>query len=300
MSHPRRVVPDTVYLLTRRAYQRTHRLRPHPLTNQIAEYCVAWAALKTGVALHAFVLMSNHHHLVVSDPRGVLPEFLRELHRTMSKALNSAHQQTENLWAAEPASAVRLPTLLDLLDKIAYCAANPVAAALVASPEQWPGVNLWMPGTTKRVRRPNVYFDPHGDMPPVVDLTLEPPPAALAKQGAASVEEWCARVSKAVATKVAEARASVAKQGLRFMGAAAAMRISILARATSHEAKRRINPVLAARDVKIRQACLQVERAFRSAYRSALAAWKAGIREVAFPHGTWWMGVHHAATVSMS
>jgi hypothetical protein len=26
-------------------------------------------------------VMSNHHHAVVTDTRGVLPEFLRELHR---------------------------------------------------------------------------------------------------------------------------------------------------------------------------------------------------------------------------
>lgn len=41
--------------------------------------------------------MSNHRRLVVSDPEGVLPEFLRELHRTMAKALNALQGHWESL-----------------------------------------------------------------------------------------------------------------------------------------------------------------------------------------------------------
>jgi len=114
-------------------------MRPHAVTNQIAQYCAAVAAQRTSVVTHAFVVMSNHHHLVISDPDGVLPEFLRELHRLTAKALNASQGQWENLWFAEKASAVRLPTLRDVVDKIAYCAANPVAAALVDAPRQMAG-----------------------------------------------------------------------------------------------------------------------------------------------------------------
>ena len=57
MSHPRRIVPGACYLLTRRTYQRVYRLRPHAVTNQVAEYCAAWAAAKTGVVIHAFMVM---------------------------------------------------------------------------------------------------------------------------------------------------------------------------------------------------------------------------------------------------
>src|SRR5512145_191033 len=175
MAFPRRVVPGATYLLTRRAYQRTYRMRPHPVSDQIAEYCAAWAAQQTGIVIHAFVMMSNHHHMVVTDPRGLLPVFLREFHRTMAKALNASQGQWENLWAAEKASAVRLPTLEDVLEKIAYCATNPVAAALVKAPDKWPGVNHWLPGTRRVVSRPAAYFDPNGVMPEKVELRLEPP-----------------------------------------------------------------------------------------------------------------------------
>ena len=40
------------------------------------------------------------------------------------------------------------------------------------------------------------------------------------------------------------------------------------------------------------QAAAEV-RAFRAAYRTALAEWCKGVRDVLFPEGTWWMQVFH-------
>jgi hypothetical protein len=49
-------------MVTRRCSQRTFRLRPSALTNQIFKYCIGLAQAKTGVAVHAACVMSNHHH----------------------------------------------------------------------------------------------------------------------------------------------------------------------------------------------------------------------------------------------
>src|SRR4051812_41347670 len=143
VAHPRRVVPDETYLITRRCYQRTFRLRPCAETNRIFTYCLAFAMQKTGVVLHAACVMSNHHHLIVTDPNGVLPDFLRELHRLTAKAMNAAQGEWENLWAAEPCNVVRLVTDDDVEEKIAYVIANPVAAGLVKKPDEWPGLMVW-------------------------------------------------------------------------------------------------------------------------------------------------------------
>jgi REP element-mobilizing transposase RayT len=161
MAHPRRIVPGETYLITRRCYQRTFRLRPSELTNTIFLYCLAFAAMRTGIAVHAVCVMSNHHHLVVTDTRGVLPDFLRELHRLTAKAINASQGQWENLWAAEPCNVVRLVTDEDVESKIAYVVANPVAAGLVRQPDEWPGVLLWGERVVT-VRRPDVYFAPEG------------------------------------------------------------------------------------------------------------------------------------------
>lgn len=276
-------------MITRRASHRTFRLRPYALTNQVALYCLGWAAQKCGVLVHAVVVMSNHVHLVLTDPRGCLPDFLREFHRSVAKALNTSQGQRENLWSAEPTNVVLLPTLDDAVAKVAYTAANPVAAALVECPDQWPGVVLWKPGTIV-VKRPKVYFASEGSAPESVELTT----CALPGVGN---DEWIERCRAAIEEKVARARADVAKAGMRFLGAVAVMKKSFLQRAKSYEAKRAINPVFAARDVFARQAGMKVLRQFRRAYADALAAWRDGDRSSAFPFGTWWMRVHHRAQV---
>ncbi len=276
-------------MLTRRACQRTFRMRPHPVTNQITTYCLAWAANKCGVLVHAAVVMSNHVHVVITDVRGCLPDFLREYHRSLAKALNASQGQWENLWSCEQTSAVLLPTLDDVIAKVAYTAANPVAAALVAQPKQWPGLLRWEPGSMV-AERPRVYFDPHGKAPESVELRICPPPGV-------DEDHWTERCRAAIADKVERAHAEVAKQGMQFLGADAVMKKSFLQRAKSYQVKRAINPVLAARDVFVRKACQKVLRGFRKAYAVALAAWRVGERSVAFPDGTWWMRVHHRAEV---
>jgi hypothetical protein len=43
VAHPRRIIRNETYLITRRCYQRTFRPRPSPETNQIFMYCEAFA-----------------------------------------------------------------------------------------------------------------------------------------------------------------------------------------------------------------------------------------------------------------
>jgi len=45
------------------------------MNTQIFTYCLAVAAKKAGILVHAIVVISNHYHIVCSDPKGRLPEF---------------------------------------------------------------------------------------------------------------------------------------------------------------------------------------------------------------------------------
>ncbi len=292
MAAPRRIVPGARYLITRRCCQRTFRLRPSPDTTHALAYCLALALEKTGVILHAACFMSNHHHLVVTDPRGELPNFLRELHRFAAKALNAIQGQRENLWSAEPCSAVRLADDFDVVDKIAYVAANPVAAGLVAQPEEWPGLSIWRPGSV-RVARPRGYFL-HSNCPNVVTLRVDAP----APDGTLGVEapprsDWRKRIREAIASKVASAHRNTRAAGRHFFGRAGVLTRSFVQRARSFEPQRMIAPTVAAKDHNARRALLGLHKAFRIAYRHALDAWTAGDRSAVFPAGTWWMRVHH-------
>ena len=294
VAHPRRIVPHETYLITRRCYQRTFRLRPCAKTNAIFLYCLALAMEKTGVLLHAACVMSNHHHLVVTDPRGTLPDFLRELHRLTAKALNASQGQWENLWAAEPCNVVRLVTDGDVEDKLAYVIANPVAAGLVERPDEWPGVLLWGQKSL-RVARPESYFREDGHCPAHLRLQVEPP--AVRDGEAESSRDWRERMARAIAAKVTAAHESLRAAGRAFIGRAGVCAASFIQRAQSYEEKRGVIPTFAARLRTVRERLRRLEQHFRRRYRVALAAWRAGLREVEFPMGTWGMRVLHGAVV---
>lgn len=290
MALPRRVVRGAFYLITRRTSQRIFRLRPCGVTNRILEYSLAYAATKSGVVVLAYIAMSNHHHIVVYDPDGRLPVFLHLLHMLSAKALNAAQGERENLWAAEPASAVVLPSAADVLEKIGYIAANPVAAALVRCPSEWPGVVHWRPGTRVTASRPEHYFS--DAMPAEVVLTLGTPGKLECSEA-----EWATRVERAVAESVRRARADVGSSGIAFLGRDRVLKSSFLTKAKTYEEKRGINPRLAARSPETRAACVSSHRRFQTAYREAMKSWRAGARDTCFPAGTWWMRVFHGAKV---
>jgi REP element-mobilizing transposase RayT len=292
VSHPRRIVPGETYLITRRCCQRTFRLRPSAETNRIFLYCLAFAAERTGVTVHAACVMSNHHHLVVTDTRGLLPDFLRELHRLSAKALNASQGQWENLWAAEPCNVVRLVTDEDVEDKIAYVVANPVAAGLVEQPEQWPGVMGW--GVKElSVTRPGSYFREEGTCPDRLTLRFERP-RSIEGRGV-TLREWRDSVGRRIALKVAEAHRKVMAAGRAFLGRASVLAVSFIQRAQSYESRFGVIPTFAAKAWSVRVELARVERYFRKRYRQALEQWRQGMRRALFPAGTWAMRVMHGA-----
>ncbi len=89
MTWPRRIVPGTTYLLTRRCTQRRFMLVPRGIVPKLFGYCVALAAERHGILVHAVTCMSNHWHAVVTDPHGRIPEFSRDVHSLSARALNA-------------------------------------------------------------------------------------------------------------------------------------------------------------------------------------------------------------------
>ena len=84
MSLPRQILPGTTYLLTRRCTQRQFLLRPSAVINQVFLCFLARAAELTGVQIHAFGVLSNHDHLVVTDPERRLASFMHWLNHKVA------------------------------------------------------------------------------------------------------------------------------------------------------------------------------------------------------------------------
>ena len=114
MTLPKQVLPNTTYLVTRRCTQRLFLLKPSPLNTQIFAYCLAVAAKRMGMIVHAVVVTSNHYHVVLTDPDARLPEFTAYLHKLVAKCVNASLGRWENLWSSEKPSTVRLENAEDV------------------------------------------------------------------------------------------------------------------------------------------------------------------------------------------
>lgn len=278
---PRPIIPGRSYLVTRRCTQRQYLLLPNPATAQTFLFCLALAARATGVKLHVVVVMSNHYHLVVTDPDGRLPEFTQILNKFVAKCLNARYGRWENLWAAgvQP-SHVELGDDVALLDKAVYAITNPVAAGLVTRSAHWPGVLLWKPGV-HTVRRPDWFFRDDGKVPDELEIKLEPLPFAETVTRADAIE----RVSVAIEQREVELRRRAAEVGRRFGTVRDLKRLRHTDAPATEEPRRGLSPRAASRNRPRRVKMLQRLRDFVEAYREALRKWRAGIRDVAFPYG---------------
>ena len=293
MSLPRQIIPGTSYMITRRCTQRQFLLAPSPRVCEVFLYCLAVAAERTGVQVHALTVMSNHYHIIVTDPVGRLPEFYGWLHPFVAKALNAHRGRWENFWASEPTSCVRLATPQDVLAKTVYALANPVAAGLVARGDDWPGLRIYTPGR-RRIKRPSGFFRSDGPMPEEVTLSVTLPPI-----GATNAHDALERVDAAVERCEAEVRATFRAESRAFLGVAAVRAQQPTAAPTTQEPRRELSPRVACRYQWLRIDILGRAKQFLVAYREALRRWREK-RDIAFPFGTYQMVHRHAVAVAPS
>jgi REP element-mobilizing transposase RayT len=289
MTVPRKIVAGATYLVTRRCAQRQLLLRPSRTTNQVFLYLLALAARRYNILVHAFCVLSNHVHLVVSDPDARLPAFHQFLDALVARALNASLGRWEAFWAPDTYSAVALSSPSDVVDKAAYVLANPVAAGLVGAGSAWPG--LWsaperIGGDAYVVKRPEHFFDPKGVLPDEVTLHLTTPP------GFDSAEQFRGELQRALEVLEAEARSR--HHGRRgFLGVARVLAQKPTARPASGERRRSLNPRVAGRDKWKRIEALGRLVEFVRSYRSAWKERCAGDMAVVFPHGTYLLRVLH-------
>ncbi len=288
MTAPRQILPGTTYLVTRRCTQRQFLLRPSPRTHQVFLFVLAVVVQRYRIRLHAFNVLSNHFHLVLTDPEAKLPEFMRDLASLVARALNTALSRSEAFWGPPTYSAVALASPKDIVDKTVYVLGNPVSAGLVERARDWPGacspVEL-LGGGVLKIERPAGFFRPDGPMPASVafELTVAP--------GFSSGAEFQERVAATLAVREEKAARELRARGRTFVGAERVRAQDPSARPTSFEPLRRLNPRIAARDAPTRIAALAALTEFRRAYRVAWAKFKAGVRDVLFPAGTYGLRV---------
>ncbi len=259
--------------------------------NEIFLYVLAVAARRHGVLVHAFCVLSNHVHLVVTDVEGRLPAFMRYLDSLVARAVNASLGRFEGFWASDGSySAVEPLEPADVVAKIAYVLANPVAAGLVRRGAEWPG--LWtapdqIGGAKITARRPKLFFDPKGYLPDAAELALTVPP------GFASSKEFRALVSDALRALEEKHQRDSAAEDLRFLGAARVLAQNPFSSPRPGEPRFGLKPRISARDKWRRIEALQDLKSFLCDYRKAWLARRRGDPNVLFPAGTYLLRLMH-------
>jgi putative transposase len=284
-------------MFTRRCSERRFFLRPDSTTNNAFWYCLGWAARTHGMVLHAAVAMSNHVHVVASDPLGVYPNFLRDFHGLLARVVNAARGRWEHFWDANQASAVLLADEGAQLEKIAYVLANPVGVVKLAA--DWPGasaIHSVLANAPVVATRPEHFFRKEKDggaMPDSVPLTFTPPPTLANRAG----PEYVRLVGDEIRRieKEAEERRRAGKK--KVVSPHRVETQSWEDRPGDAEPRRQLSPKIACRDKWLRIERLAANRAFQEFYRAAFDDFRKGINAI-FPFGTWLMRFRAVVQVS--
>jgi putative transposase len=259
-------------------------------------YCLAYAAQRYGILVHASVWMSNHHHTDVTDPDGNLVPFKQLLHSMIARGRNARLPRQDSFWSGDDACDTRRPTDDDALGDLVYTLTNPVEAGLVKWSRLWPGFTTigWRFGETRTFKRPDWFFDAKGEMPDQVSLTLARPSIFRELDDDALYE----KLMVAVRTHEVEIQQEHREKGRRFMGLRKLARQLWNRAPQSFEERFKVAPKFAASSRWLVIAELQRDREWERQYAAARALLRDG-KPVEFPAGTYWMrrfaGVNVAA-----
>ncbi len=299
MTHPRIIKDGKTWALSRRTTRRHYLFNPDQARHleQAYWYCLAVAANKHGILVHAGCLMSTHSHEVVTDPDGQLPKFLQLCHVLLARCTKAIRGWPAEVFDKSPTSTVHLRTPEKIIDALGYLIANPVDAFAVRYAKDWPGAQTLPKDIGQRcirVKRPPFYFRAgNPDYPDVVELHLQMPVALQCDYGTELAQE---RIAQRLRQREHEAWQKAKAQGLSFVGPKRVLKFEHSKRASSYEEFGTLNPRFAVgTDKKARVEAVKELQLFSAQYRDALAAWTDGDSRAVFPEGTWWMRVFHGA-----
>lgn len=132
---PRLSVPGFVHHAIQRGHNR------QPIFADAADYEAMLGMLAEGlrqheVALHGYVLVPDHFHLLATPKSEGFPLLMQSLGRRYVRYFNDRHGRSGTLWDGRYRCTVIEPDR-HLLDALAYLDLNPVRAALAATAADW-------------------------------------------------------------------------------------------------------------------------------------------------------------------
>jgi REP element-mobilizing transposase RayT len=288
MTEPNQYLPGTTYLVTRRTERQVLLFRPDALMNQIFLFCVAWAAQLTGVQVHAFILLSNHEHLVVTDVEGRMGEFNERLNWLLTKCTQALRGWRGRVFDGSGPLCTELTTPGAVVRSIGYVLTNAVRHGLVRRASEWPGARSSLAalgGAALRLERPPVFFKEGGDVPTTVELRLPMPEVLVEAYGQ---EDALRSVAADVERRESEVRADMRASGRAYLGARRVLQTSPFARPETEDEEASIRPRWAGSREAVRRGRERRAR-FLTRYAECRERWCRGERDVIWPAGTYQM-----------
>lgn len=118
---------------------------------------LAEAAAQYGCAIHAYVLMTNHVHLLVTpENKDSLPRMMQSLGRCYVRHINFAYERTGTLWEGRYRAAP-IDTEQYFVACCRYIELNPVRAGMVRRPRDYP----WSSHRAHADGRPDAVLSDH-------------------------------------------------------------------------------------------------------------------------------------------
>jgi putative transposase len=114
---------------------------------------------KTGCALHAYCLMTNHVHLLLTPPDAAsCANLMRDLGQRYVQYFNRHHERTGTLWEGRYRSCL-VDSAHYVLGCYRYIERNPVRAGMVA----WPSAYRWSSHAANTGLAPSPMLAPHAE-----------------------------------------------------------------------------------------------------------------------------------------
>ena len=99
--------------------------------------CMQAASMRCGCAVHAYVLMTNHVHLLLTPARkDAIPRFMQHIGRRYVQYFNFRYRRTGTLWEGRYKASL-VDTEEYILTCYRYIEMNPVRAGMIANPSDY-------------------------------------------------------------------------------------------------------------------------------------------------------------------
>jgi len=279
--------------VTCRTLQARFLLRPSPLLREITLGILGRAQRLSGVAIHAFVFLANHYHLLVSAADAAqLAKFVGYLNSNLAREVGRLHAWKEKVWGRRYQAILVSDEEEAQIERLLYLARQGCKEGLVADPLEWPGATSWQAMLDGRVLE-GTWFDRTAEC-----FALQKGVEFGARDFASSeavvltpLPAWAHLSEEAQRTQLralldlarAEAQAMKAETGREPVGREA------VARQDPHgsppRSRRSPAPLVHAASRKVRRAYREAFRIFTAAYRRAAEALREGLGTERFPEG---------------